>query len=84
MGFRAGDVVGLRLDDIEWEQAWIRVSGKGRRQMRLPLTQEIGDAISAYLLYGPATLQQRCRQPTGSAIARLDDAFDFLSLQILR
>jgi site-specific recombinase XerD len=52
MGFRAGDVAGLRLHDIDWEQAWIRVSGKGQRQTRLPLTQEIGDAISAYLLQG--------------------------------
>jgi hypothetical protein len=28
------------------------VSGKGRRQTRLPLTQEIGDAIATYLLQG--------------------------------
>ena len=52
MGFRAGDIDCLRLADINWEQAWIDVSGKGRRQTRLPLTQEIGDAIAAYLLQG--------------------------------
>jgi integrase len=49
MGLRAGDVARLRLDDIDWEQAWIHVSGKGRRPTRLPLTQEVGDAIVAYL-----------------------------------
>jgi site-specific recombinase XerD len=52
MGFRAGDIACLRLADINWEQAWIDVSGKGRRQTRLPLTQEIGDAVAAYLLQG--------------------------------
>jgi site-specific recombinase XerD len=52
MGFRAGDIVRLGLDDIDWEHAWIYVSGKGRHQTRLPLTQEVGDAIIAYLQYG--------------------------------
>jgi len=60
MGFRAGDVVGLGLGDIDWEQAWIHVSGKGRRQTRLPMTQEVGDAIAAYLQEGqPSALTDR-------------------------
>lgn len=49
LGLRAGDIVQLRLGDINWEQAWISVSGKGRRRTELPLTQEVGDAIAAYL-----------------------------------
>lgn len=49
MGLRAGDIVGLDLGDVDWRQAWIHVSGKGRRQTRLPMTQEVGDAIIAYL-----------------------------------
>jgi len=49
---RAGDVVQLRLDDIDWKQAWIRVSGKARSQTLLPLTQEVGDAIIAYIENG--------------------------------
>ncbi len=32
--------------------AWIHVSGKGRRQTRLALTQEVGDAVVAYLQDG--------------------------------
>jgi integrase/recombinase XerD len=52
LALRAGDIVLLDLDDIDWGQAWIHVSGKGRRQTRLPLTQEIGDAIAAYLQDG--------------------------------
>jgi integrase/recombinase XerD len=49
LGLRAGDIVEMRLRDIEWKEGWILVSGKSRRQTRLPLTQELGDAISSYL-----------------------------------
>lgn len=49
LGLRAGDIVQLRLRDIDWTGAWIHVSGKGRRETRLPLTQEIGDALVTYL-----------------------------------
>jgi site-specific recombinase XerD len=52
LGLRAGDVVKLHLGDIDWHRAWICVSGKGRRQARLPLTQEVGDAIVDYLHNG--------------------------------
>ena len=49
LGLRAGDIVKLRLGDIDWEGAWLYVSGKRRRQARLPLTQEVGYAIVDYL-----------------------------------
>jgi integrase/recombinase XerD len=49
LGLRAGDIVQLRLCDIDWESAQIQVCGKSRRQTRLPLTQEVGNAIVAYL-----------------------------------
>jgi integrase/recombinase XerD len=49
LGLRAGDVVGLRLDDLDWVQGTIRVCGKGRRTALLPLPQEVGDALLAYL-----------------------------------
>jgi integrase/recombinase XerD len=52
MGLRAGDIVQLRLGDIDWEGATIQVSGKGRRETRLPLTQEVGWALVAYLQDG--------------------------------
>jgi site-specific recombinase XerD len=52
LGLRAGDIVNLSLEDIDWEGAWVYVSGKGRRQTRLPLTQEVGDAIIDYIQYG--------------------------------
>ncbi len=49
LGLRAGDVVALRVGDIEWEQGRVRVVGKGRRETRLPLPQDAGDAILGYL-----------------------------------
>ncbi len=52
LGLRAGDIVRLRLGDINWEEASIQVSGKGRRQTRLPLTQEVGHAVVGYLQGG--------------------------------
>ena len=54
LGLRAGDIVKLSLADIDWKGAWLYVSGKGRRQARLPLTQEVGDAIVDYMQYGRA------------------------------
>lgn len=52
LGLRAGDIVQLRLGDIDWKGAWISVSGKGRRETRLPLTREVGHAIVDYLQDG--------------------------------
>ena len=54
LGLRVGDVAQLRLADIEWQTGTLRVSGKGRYQVRLPLPQEIGDAIIDYLARRPA------------------------------
>ncbi len=52
LGLRAGDIVKLRLGDIDWKAAAIQVSGKGRREVRLPLDQEVGWALVAYLQDG--------------------------------
>jgi integrase/recombinase XerD len=52
LGLRAGDIVQLRLGDIDWKDAWILVSGKSRRETQLPLTQEVGQAIVDYLRDG--------------------------------
>jgi site-specific recombinase XerD len=58
LGLRAGDLVQLRLGDIDWKEAGICVSGK----------QKIGDAIARYIKDGrpPAatdTLFIRSRAP---------------------
>lgn len=49
LGLRAGDVAGLRLSDIDWASGMLRLSGKARREVRLPLPQDVGDALIAYI-----------------------------------
>lgn len=53
LGLRASDVAGLRLADLDWEDATLLVSGKNRRQARLPLPQDVGDAVLRYLEHRP-------------------------------
>jgi integrase/recombinase XerD len=49
LALRAGDIVHLCLDNIDWKEGWILVSGKGRCESRLPLPKEVGEAIAAYV-----------------------------------
>lgn len=49
LGLRAGEAAGLRFADIDWRNGRLAVSGKGRRQEWLPLPQDVGAAILAYL-----------------------------------
>ncbi|WFU13339.1 tyrosine-type recombinase/integrase (plasmid) [Rhizobium sp. CB3090] len=49
LGLRAGDICRLRFSDIDWANALIRVHGKGRRSANLPLPQDAGDALLAYI-----------------------------------
>jgi integrase/recombinase XerD len=57
LGLRAGDVAALTLPDIDWQNGRLAVCGKTRRQDWLPLSQEVGDAILAYLEQGRGPLQ---------------------------
>ena len=49
LALRAGDIVSLRLGDLDWQRATLSVRGKGRRETRLPLPQDAGEAVLAYL-----------------------------------
>lgn len=49
MGLRAGDVWRLRLSDIDWRAGRLRLHGKSRRGTMLPLPQDAGDALLAYI-----------------------------------
>ena len=53
LGLRVSDVAALRLADVDWEDGSFVVSGKGRYEVRLPLPQEVGDAILNYLELRP-------------------------------
>lgn len=51
LGLRGSDVARLRFPDINWQDATLVVSGKSRRETRLPLPQEVGNALLHYLEY---------------------------------
>jgi site-specific recombinase XerD len=59
MGLRAGEVVGLTLDDIDWHAGELTVRGKGDDHALLPLPADVGEAIVSYLRHGRARTSDR-------------------------
>jgi site-specific recombinase XerD len=59
LGLRAGEVVALTLDDIDWQEGCITVRGKGGSCTKMPLPAEVGEAIADYLLDGRPTSKLR-------------------------
>jgi len=52
-GLRAGEVLGLRLDDIDWREERFRVrQSKSGRESFLPLVASVGEAVLKYLEKG--------------------------------
>jgi site-specific recombinase XerD len=49
LGLRAGEVVALTIDDIDWRAGEMMIRGKGLFHDRLPLLTEPGEALAAYL-----------------------------------
>ncbi len=52
LGLRAGDILEMRLGEIDWASGTLRVKGKGRRETNLPMPQDAGDAVLDYLASG--------------------------------
>jgi site-specific recombinase XerD len=52
LGLRAGEVVALTLDDIDWESGHITVRSKEARWDQLPLPTDLGEALACYLRQG--------------------------------
>lgn len=57
LGLRSGDVAHLRLSDIDWNNGTLQVTGKGRYQVRLPLPQDVGDALLCYIDCRPSKIE---------------------------
>ncbi len=49
LGLRSIEVARLQLDDLDWRRGELVVRGKARRQDRLPLPADVGQALAAYL-----------------------------------
>lgn len=59
-GMRSGEVRRLRLDDIDWKQATIRVvRSKSGRQDTYPLDTTVGNAVALYLRHGRPRSESR-------------------------
>jgi site-specific recombinase XerD len=52
LGLRAGEVVAMTLDDVDWKAGRLTVPGKGGRWAQMPLPADVGGAIAAYLQDG--------------------------------
>jgi site-specific recombinase XerD len=68
LGLRAGEVVGMELDDVDWRVGELVVRGKGRRVDRLPLPADVGEALVDYLCQSRPRVERRrlfitCRAP---------------------
>jgi len=49
LGLRAGEVVAMQLGDIDWRAGTVAVRGKGRREEKMPLPPDAGEALAGYL-----------------------------------
>lgn len=70
LGLRANEIAQMRLDDIDWRAGELLVHSKGGATDRLPLPDDVGQALVAYLRRGrPATATRvmflRARPPLG-------------------
>lgn len=52
LGLRAGEIVSLRLEDVDWREGRISVNGKTGHRPRLPLSADVGRALADYLQNG--------------------------------
>jgi len=59
LGLRAGEVVAMTLDDLDWNAGVVTVRGKGQRQELLPVPHEVGEALVNYLRDGRPTCTTR-------------------------
>jgi site-specific recombinase XerD len=49
LGLRAKEIIDLKLEDIDWANGSILISGKGGKGDKLPLPYDVGKAMSEYL-----------------------------------
>lgn len=60
LGLRAGEVVRIHLEDIDWRQGKLLVrAGKNHRERALPLPEDAGEALAGYLKNGRPSSRSR-------------------------
>ncbi|MFQ5745065.1 MAG: tyrosine-type recombinase/integrase [Acidobacteriota bacterium] len=59
LALRAGEAAALALVDFDWRAGEVVIRGKGRREERLPLPTDVGEALVGWLRRG----RPRCQSP---------------------
>lgn len=59
LGLRAGEVVGLTLDDVDWAAGELCIRGAETRTDRLPIPRDVGEALADYLCHVRPTCASR-------------------------
>jgi site-specific recombinase XerC len=72
LGLRSIEVARLELRDVDWRAGELVVRSKGRREDRLPLPTEVGEALVAYLSRGRATEYLTAMHTGGRAKTDID------------
>jgi site-specific recombinase XerC len=57
LGLRAGEVVSLQLDDIDWRAGELLVRGKGLLYDRMPLPVDVGEALNILSAHRSSPMQ---------------------------
>lgn len=60
LGLRAGEIVSLTLEDLDWAAGEISIRDVGTRSDQLPMPQDVGEALADYLCHvRPACVSRR-------------------------
>jgi site-specific recombinase XerD len=49
-GLRSAEVLGLDIGDVDIARRWVRVTGKGAKERRVPIDFDVATAVQTYLL----------------------------------
>jgi integrase/recombinase XerC len=70
-GLRIGELVGLKLTDINFSGGWLRVMGKGSRERVVPLSSQANAALQKYLIKSRDNRQGHQDQAQGAVFLNL-------------
>ena len=68
LGLRASEVAGIKFRDVDWKQGTIALLGKNRREARLPLPSDVGNALLRYITCAPKDQQREDLSHDGSSV----------------
>lgn len=67
LGLRAPEVIAMQIDDLDWRAGEIIVRGKGNLHDRVPLPQDVGEALAAYIRHDRGAVASRALFVTSRA-----------------